>query len=401
MGKVIFRRATYDYSSLKTTIFEMMAALDNNSIKQGTKVLIKPNLLSPATPEQAITTHPNVIRAAAEYALSKGASVMVADSSAVGTFEKVITTNGVKDALHGLDITLAPLTDSVRVETAGRIHLPATETGGLHEKRGSHCPMTETNGECTGAFRVIELSRQVLEADVVINLPKLKTHAQMALTLAVKNLFGCVVGLKKPEWHFRVGEDKESFAEVLATIYMQIKPSINLMDAILAMEGQGPGTRGTPRELGYLLGGTDALDVDMAACRLVGFDPQALLTTQAAQRLGAPATEPELQDFPGAIDGYVIPEAMDLVFGPRLTRGFFRRHIADRPNNIKDLCKYCNECVKICSAEAITNPGKKLHFDYDKCIRCYCCVEVCPHAAMEKQVTFLKRCLKVLLKRNK
>lgn len=370
MGKVIFRKASYDYQSLRATVFEMLDSIEGNAITKDANVLIKPNLLSPASPGQAITTHPLIIKAAAEYALEKGARVSVSDSSAVGSFEKVITSNGVKEALRGLKVNLAPLTDSVKVETGSK-------------------------------FKVIELSREVLEADVVINLPKLKTHAQMGMTLAVKSLFGCVVGLRKPEWHFRVGEDKELFAELLTTIYMQINPSINLMDGILAMEGQGPGARGTPRELGYLLAGADALDLDMAACRLVGMDPMSLLTTQAAVRLGVPVREPELEGFPGTASGYVIPEAMDLVFGPRFSRGFFRRHVADRPSNIEDICKYCDECVKICPAQAIKNPGRKLQFDYDKCIRCYCCVEVCPHAAMEKQATLLKEIFKRLLTRRR
>lgn len=366
MGTVTFKKTSYDYDTLRPTIHEMLDRMDSGRlIKPGARVLIKPNLLSPASPAQAITTHPMVIKAVAEYAIDKGAIVRVSDSSAVGTFEKVITSNGIKDALSGLNLELSPLTESVKVETGGK-------------------------------FKVIELSREVLEADIVINLPKLKTHAQMAMTLAVKNLFGCVVGLRKPEWHFRVGEDKELFAELLVTIFNQIKPAINLMDGILAMEGQGPGTRGTPREIGYLIGGTDALEIDMAACRLVGMPPLGLLTTRAAQRLGIAPDEPELDGFPGPLKEYVIPESMDLIFGPRFIRGFFRRHVADRPVNIEDICRYCNECVKICPAEAISNPGKKLVFNYDKCIRCYCCVEVCPHAAMEKKSTWLKRLIKRL-----
>jgi len=365
LGKVIFRPASYEYPFLRDTVFGMLEDTDGKIITQGSSVLIKPNLLSPALPHQAITTHPMLIRAVAEYAIERGARVTVSDSSAVGTFEKVITTNGVKEALHGLELALAPLEDSVKVDTGRK-------------------------------FKTIELSREVLDADIVINLPKLKTHAQMGMTMAVKNLFGCVVGLRKPEWHYRVGEDKQLFAELLATIYMHIRPAINLMDAVLAMEGQGPGTRGTPREVGYLIGGTDALEVDMAATRLVGMEPMELMTTSAAINLGCQATEPEVEGFPGVLEGYVIPESMDLVFGPRFTRGFFRRQVADRPSNIEGLCKYCNECVKICPAKAIVNIGGALKFNYDKCIRCYCCVEICPHSAMEKRSTWLKRLMKRL-----
>ena len=101
------------------------------------------------------------------------------------------------------------------------------------------------------------------------------------------------------------------------------------------------------------------------------------------------------------ISDFDIPETTDLLFGPRFARGFLRRHIASRPVNLKDECNYCDECVKICPADAIVNPGKKLVFDYNNCIRCYCCVEVCPHAAMIKHDTIIKKMLGVVIERRR
>jgi len=372
MANVIFRESSYDYSRLKDDVRDVLEALGHVEISTGTRVLIKPNILAPAHPDRALTTHPNVVRAVAEYALDKGAVVQVSDSIAMGSFFKAIKDCGYEESLAGLPVKLSELTESASVMTQG-------------------------------PFGSIELSKEALEADVIINLPKLKTHTQMALTLAVKNLFGCVVGARKPEWHFRVGENKRLFAELLVSIYDVLRPSINLMDAILAMEGQGPGTKGVPRQLGLLIASTDALSLDWAVCRMLGLKPDYLMTNSAARTLGR-----EGEDFEATTEGQMhfvrdfdIPETTDLLFGPRFARGFLRRHIASRPLNLLDACKYCNECVDICPAHAITNPGKKLVFDYNKCIRCYCCVEVCPHAAMVKHDTFIKKMLGKLIEHRR
>ena len=372
MAKVIFRESSYEYNKLRDDVRDVLEALGHADISTGTKVLIKPNFLAPAHPDLAITTHPNIVRAVAEYALDKGAIVQVSDSEAMGSFSKVINDCGFEEALAGMPVKLSELTRSTTVMTKG-------------------------------PFGNIELSADALEADVIINLPKLKTHTQMALTLAVKNLFGCVVGVRKPEWHFRVGEDKELFAKLLVSIYDVLRPSINLMDAILAMEGTGPGTRGIPRHLGLLIASTDALSLDTAICGMFGLKPDALMTNMAAKKLGLEGEgfEVTTEGHTCEIGDFDIPETTDLLFGPRFARGFLRRHIASRPVNLLEACKYCNECVGICPAKAISNPGEKLVFDYNECIRCYCCVEVCPHAAMVKHDTFIKKALSLVIEQSR
>lgn len=372
MAKVLFRESSYEYESLRNDVGEILEALGHTDISSGTRVLIKPNILGPAHPDIAMTTHPNVVRAVAQYALDKGAVVQVSDSRAMGVFSRSIKDCGYEESLAGMPVKLVELTRSTTVMTKG-------------------------------PFGNIELSADALEADVIINLPKLKTHTQMALTLAVKNLFGCVVGARKPEWHFRVGENKELFAKLLVSIYDVLRPSINLMDGILAMEGQGPGTRGVPRPLGLIIASTDALSLDKAICGMFGLKHYALMTSNAARELCLEGEDAKVTiegEIPDIID-FDIPETTDLLFGPRFTRGFLRRHIASRPVNLKYECIYCSECVKICPAKAITNPGKKLIFDYNKCIRCYCCIEVCPHAAMVKHDTIIKKILGMVFERRR
>jgi uncharacterized protein (DUF362 family)/ferredoxin-like protein FixX len=362
MAHVIVKESLYEYPRLREDVFSILSDLDNVMIQKGSTVLIKPNLLAAAPPEKAVTTHPLVIRAATEYALERGSRVTVGDSGPLGSFERIITKCGAKEALRGLPVSLEELTESKAIGTSGK-------------------------------FSTLELSAQALDADVVISLPKLKTHAQMTLTLAVKNFFGCVVGMRKPEWHFRVGENKELFAELLVTIYQSLGPSLSLMDAILAMEGDGPGTGGKPRHLGLLIGSTDAVSLDIAVCRMLGIEPFSLPTNKAAERLGVPG-EPEISRELRCVEDFSIPETGDLLFGPGFAKDFLRRHITSRPQSVDKVCKLCNECLEVCPAGAISNPGGSLDFDYEKCIRCYCCLEVCPHGAMEKHDSILKKIAK-------
>lgn len=116
----------------------------------------------------------------------------------------------------------------------------------------------------------IEIARDAMEADVIINLPKLKTHSQMLLTLAVKNMFGCIVGFKKSQWHMRAGVDTMAFARLLVAIHQAVKPTVSILDGILALEGEGPGKRGRPRKVGVLMGSDNSFALDMAVCKMIG-----------------------------------------------------------------------------------------------------------------------------------
>ncbi|HDZ62263.1 MAG TPA: DUF362 domain-containing protein, partial [Nitrospirae bacterium] len=238
MSMVILKRSAYDYEKLKPAFFEIMDAIGGSVITKNSRVVIKPNLLSSAAPDRAMITHPMVVRAAVEYVLQKGGVPQVSDSPAIGEFKRILEDGGFTGALEGLDAEMKEFTASVPVD----IGLP---------------------------FRKIEIARDAVEADVIINLPKLKTHTQMLLTLGVKNLFGCIVGLRKPDWHFRAGIDRDLFARLLVQISNVLKPCLTVIDGILAMEGQGPGKSGTPKELWILMGSSDPVSLDIAVCRIL------------------------------------------------------------------------------------------------------------------------------------
>lgn len=351
MQPAYFKSSTYAEDELKPAVFELMDKCGGGKIAAGARVLIKPNFLLPATPESAILTHPGIVAAACEYALSRGAAVLVADSPATGSFTRLLKKGGFAQALREMEVAVRPFKETVPVDIGA-------------------------------PFGEIALAREALEADVVINLAKLKTHSQMLLTLGVKNLFGCVVGLQKPQWHLRSGVDRDWFARLLVQIHYAVNPTLTLVDGILSLEGDGPGKGGCPRQTGVLLGSRDAVAVDAAVCRMLELDPARLPTHRAAAARGLVDGQEDLQgDFKTVAD-FQLPEQGAVAFGPAFLKGFIRSHVLQKPVAETGRCRLCGECWTYCPAGAVFESGRSIAFDYGKCIRCYCCVEVCPHGAL-------------------
>ncbi len=358
MTKVFVKNATYDPSLIQSQVKEMLDSMGPDWISQGSRVLIKPNLLLPATPDKGIVTHPMICRAVAQYLIEKGAQVQVSDSPGVGSFRKVITETGYKAALEDLDVTLKPFQESVTVDI----------------------------GE---PFGRIPIARDAMEADRVINLAKLKTHAQMYLTLGVKNIFGCIVGLRKPEWHMRAGVDRLMFARLLVQIHKAVSPAFTIVDGILALEGQGPGKSGTPRELGLLLGGAEAHAVDKTICTILGLDSAELLTSSTAREMGLYDGHVHVNGDIRIIEDFTFPELNSLSLGPESFNRFMRKYVLQKPVVDNKTCKLCGECWNICPAKAISHNIRGIQFDYNLCIRCYCCLEVCLHGAIRAKEPIL------------
>jgi uncharacterized protein (DUF362 family)/NAD-dependent dihydropyrimidine dehydrogenase PreA subunit len=351
MTKVFIKKAGYDPSMIRPMVAEMLDSMGPGWITSGMRVLVKPNLLQPAAPEKAIVTHPLICQTVVQYLLDKGARVQVSDSPGVGSFRKVLAETGYKEALEGLNVTLSPFERSVEVDI----------------------------GE---PFGRIPIAQEAMEADRVINLAKLKTHAQMYLTLGVKNIFGCIVGLRKPEWHMRTGVDRQMFAHLLVQIYQAVAPAFTIVDGILALEGHGPGKSGRPRSLGLLVGGANGHAVDKTICTLLGLDPGQLLTAAIARQMGVYDGTVHVSGDIQIVDDFLFPELNSLSMGPESFSRFLRKYVLQKPVVIQDKCKLCGECWKICPAKVITHSVKGVQFDYDHCIRCYCCLEVCPHGAI-------------------
>lgn len=371
MTKVFIRYIeSYSLDLIRAGVTEMLDSKGPDWIAPGMRVVVKPNMLMPSLPEKAIVTNPLVVRAVAEYLLDKGARVQVSDSPPVGSFRKLVRQSGFEAALTGLDVDLKPFEASVPVDI-GR------------------------------PFGAIEIARDIMDADVVINLPKLKSHAMMYMSLGVKNMFGAIVGLRKPEWHMRTGVDRLMFAQLLVQIYQAVSPAFTLVDGIMALEGQGPARSGRPRKLGMLVGGASGHAVDKTICTLLGLDPKALLTYRLAGELAHFDGTVHVNGNIHIVDDYLFPELDSLSLGPESLNRIMRKYVIQKPVADNHKCKLCGECWKICPAKVISHNTKGIQFDYDKCIRCYCCLEVCTHGALEAKEPLLGKLRRRLISGKK
>jgi uncharacterized protein (DUF362 family)/ferredoxin len=349
----------YNEEMLELQITALLQPLGgiNRFVGPGQRVLLKPNLLAGKPPEAAVTTHPSLVKVVTKMVRQAGAEVLVGDSPGIGTFERVAQKTGISSA----------------AEAAGGLMVPFAETRVVG---------------ATGTFRQLELATVYLDADVVINLPKLKTHEMMTMTCGVKNLYGAVVGAAKAGLHLTAGHSKQLFAGLLLEI-AHIRPvALTIVDGIIAMEGNGPNS-GTPRQLGVLLAGENPVAVDTVAARLTGIPPHLLPVEQEARRRGLSGTELAqitlCGDFPlvPVEPPFVLPEGLDVQFGlPGFFKKLLRNQLTPLPVAEPARCTLCGACRDACPPGAISIMKNALTVDSGRCIRCWCCRELCPHHAM-------------------
>jgi len=331
-------------------------------VKRGERVLLKPNLLMSYTPERAVVTHPAVVEAVASLAIDAGATVAVGDSSSIGSLQRVLAKSGYEPFMKRLGVQPAVFKEKVTIDCReGRV------------------------------FRKIDLAKAVFEFDRVINLAKLKTHSQMLLTLAIKNLFGTVVGSDKASWHLKAGKDYDGFATVLAQIYEAVKPTLSLVDGVLGMEGNGP-TGGPTRRIGIIAASTDAVALDATLCRLVGFPVEKLRTCVIAESLGLGTTSPDRIALLGdGMDGFPLrdfkpPKSMTVMWNMSQRnpmRRFLENHMVARPRIDPNVCSHCKVCMNHCPPAAISERNGEMIIDRRACISCFCCQELCTSKAID------------------
>lgn len=350
---------SYDSAKVKAGLAALLQHLGGIEafVRPGERVLLKPNMLSAKPPEAAVTTHPAVLRATIELVQSAGGVALVGDSPGFGTLRSVARRSGM--------LAVVEATGAELVEFAETRAVPSR-----------------------GQFRRFEVAAAYLDADKIINLPKLKTHEMMTLTCGVKNLFGILVGAAKPAWHLQAGFDRDLFARVLLEIYQLRPPDLTIVDAITAMEGDGPGS-GDPCHVGLLLAGVNPVAVDMIAAEIAGIPKKFLFVERQAEKLGLQGSDRSAIDVVGMdlsalqLRPFKLPPVSDVEFGlPRFIKNRLRNHLTTRPVQLKSRCVLCGVCVKGCPPEVIKIVGKKLEFDYRRCIRCFCCRELCPEAAL-------------------
>lgn len=328
-------------------------------VKRGDRVLLKPNLLYGKSPEKAVTTHPSIVKGMIQIVREAGGYPFIGDSPSIGSLMRAAEKAGIKRVAEEMNCPLEEFNQPV---------LPPKRRGKI--------------------FKKLEIDRTVLEADIVINLPKWKTHGMMLLTLGVKNLFGCIPGPRKALWHLQAGEDRKVFAQMLVDLYQMIQPSLTVLDGITGMEGDGPGS-GHPVQLGLILASGDALSLDQIVCDLLGISRKSLLTNRVAfeQGMGKDVIEVagERQEE-ARISQFKFPPFSQTDWNlPGFLKKTLKNALSSKPVVEAGRCDECNRCAEICPPRALSRKGEELVFDYSRCIRCFCCQEVCPEGAITIQ----------------
>jgi uncharacterized protein (DUF362 family) len=351
----------YDQEKINVALRESIHLIGGiqTFVNKGSRVLLKPNLLYGRSPEKAVTTHPSILKAMIEIVREVGGIPFIGDSPSVGGLARAAEKAGIKAVADEMKCPLVEFNRPV---------VPRDGGGKI--------------------FKKLEIDQTILESDVVINLPKWKTHAQMLLTLGVKNLFGCIPGPRKAQCHLMAGEDAKAFARILVDVYRIVQPSLTILDGVVGMEGNGPNS-GHPISIGLILASRDSLSLDQIVCDLLGVSRKSLLTNRVAfdQGLGNEEIDvlgEKVEDV--KISSFQFPKLSQVDWGlPGFLSKALKNALTSKPAVVEEMCENCDECTKICPPKALMRKGKDLVFDYKQCIRCFCCLEVCPSGAISIQ----------------
>lgn len=348
----------YQENLVKDTLIPMLEnILRDNGFGEdwaGKKIVIKPNLLAKRVPGAGVTAHPVLVEVAASYFIRQGAKVIIADSPG-GLYhpkllERLYETTGMRAAA---------------------------------EKSGADLNL-DTSSLPVGDFTVIT---PLVEADLIVSIGRLKTHMLCDMTAAVKNLFGSIPGAKKAEYHAKFPK-KRDFCDMLVTLCQTNAPQVNIIDAIVAMEGNGPAS-GTLRKVGAICGSANPFALDLMCAHMMGYAPEEVETVAISrERNLCPCSLEELEITGGDVAKYTHRFRRPKTNQKTGLLRLLPRTIATRlkkekkPVILEKKCIGCGECVRSCPAETMELVDKKAVIHRENCIKCYCCQELCPQKAV-------------------
>ncbi len=345
-----------EVTSVLDDLLDKICADNNFTDFQGKKVVLKPNLLAKRAPDMGVTTQPSFVIAASEYFSQKGADVVIADSPG-GVYHPIILKNLYKVCKMD-EATKAVLNLDIE------------------------------SGQLTYNDKEFSIIKPLVEADIVVNLARMKTHTLCDMTAAVKNLFGSIPGLMKAEYHAKY-PNKKVFSEMLVDLCLANAPQINIIDGIIGMEGEGP-ANGTPIKTGVVIGSANPFAADCLCAHLMGFDENEVDTVRISRERGLCSRVEELDVIGEEISAYMFkfkrPKGSKTSIGLlRILPNFIKRQFENKvpyPFVLQENCIGCGECARCCPAETIEIKEKKAYINYDKCIKCFCCQELCPQKAV-------------------
>ncbi len=352
-------------------IFDSMGGIEN-IIKPGMRVAIKPNLLMAKKPEDAATTHPSVVHAVIKLVQKAGGIAVIVESPG-GPYN-------------------IPLLKMVYAKTG--IEQIANETGA---ELNYDLRVEKINNNEAEYLKSLKILKPLYDADLIINLAKLKTHGFMVYTGAVKNMFGSIAGLEKSDYHLRMS-NHELFANCLIDIFLATKPRINIIDGIIAMEGDGP-SAGVPKYIGCLFASTDAYACDYVALKAIGVDYRKVPVMKIAEDRGifdknnVNMLGVDLESIKP--DSFEVPALSHQKVGSRFAIvRFIKSKFRPQPVIMQDKCIRCGKCIEVCPPKAVAKDKEKnIIIDYKKCISCFCCHEFCPEKAIKIRRNTLRRFL--------
>lgn len=367
----IKRCKDYDRETVRAALKDAISSIGEISdlVRPGERILIKPNILSGKPPDKAVTTHPELLRAVIEMVVNAGAVALVGDSSAIGSTTK----NAKKAGLFALCDELGA--EFVELKTIVNTEIPGARV-----------------------YRRLTVAREALDIDGIINLPKLKTHVQMYLTMGIKNLFGCVPGKNKAALHMAAGRDTDNFASMLLDLHTLLTPRLTIMDAVMAMEGNGPGN-GDPKFIGLLLASNNAIAIDRVSAEILSTRAENIPVLKIAREWGLTGAHLKDIELRGEaiesvrVNDFKFPPLIDLDFSkllPNFIGKRVKKALTTRPIINTEKCARCNACVSLCPAEAMELKNRII-VDYEECIRCYCCQESCPSGVITAKEGWLKK----------
>jgi len=358
------------YLALKRGI-DLLGGIES-FVRSGEKVLLKPNVLDGETPERCISTHPSVFRAVGKLLQRTGAELRYGDSPGFGKPASQLRKAGLS-------------------EVAADLGIPLVEFEKGREVVFSESPFTKR----------FFIARGVLESDCIISLAKMKTHQLTRFTGAVKNQFGCIPGILKPEFHVKM-QNAYDFSKMLVALTLFLKPRVYVMDGVMAMDGNGPRS-GDPVRMGVLLLSSDPVALDATACRMIDLNPEYVPTSKPGKDWGLGVFAPEEIELLGDPLESFLNTSFKVQRKPPLpvsnNRGmlsFVKNIFSARPVIQKNNCVRCGVCVKVCPVHPKAlgfSDGREAppRYIYRNCIRCFCCQELCPERAIFVKTPVLGR----------
>ena len=369
---------TYDYHLVLgavARIFEEAGGV-RNLFGSGSKIILKPNLITRAGADKCATTHPLVLRAIIECLKEVTDRIYVGDSPAVGSARTALEKSGILASIE--------------------------ETGARVADFDTPAPASHPAGR---EMKYFEIAAECLEYDHFISIPKCKTHCHLSYTGALKNQYGVIPGLRKARGHMQYNT-KRRFADMLVDINTYLEPDFAIMDAVVGVEGDGLKNSG-PRAIGLIMGSSDLVALDATACRLISLDPASTpVVMEAHARKFGTLDLDEIEIAGEDYRDYIVEDFRKagteksiehLRAVPLFIRKRIYNSIIRKPRFDTGKCVRCGDCVEICPAEpkALEMVGTGVNIDYSRCTKCYCCYEACGHGAVHLESGPLGKILKI------